>query len=62
MSKLQPSRVLKLYKDLLRYGEELNLTDKKYFKQRIRDEFRKNKNLQDDNEIIFCFEVHNALH
>lgn len=57
MSKIQPGRILKLYKDLLRYGEELNLTDKNYFKQRIKKEFRRNKNLQDDKEITFYFEV-----
>lgn len=57
MSKIQVSRILKLYKDLLRYGEELTLTDKNYYRLRIKTEFKKNKNLQDDNEINFCFEV-----
>lgn len=57
MSKIQVSRILKLYKDLLRYSEELSFTDKNYYRQRIKKEFKKNKDLQDENEISYCFEV-----
>lgn len=57
MSKINSSRVLKLYRDLLRYGQELHLTDKSYYRQRIICEFKKNKNLEDESEIAYAFEV-----
>lgn len=42
---VNPNRiqVLNLYKKLLRYSEELLLTDKSYFVQRIRKEFNESK-------------------
>ncbi|XP_076632824.1 mitochondrial ribosome and complex I assembly factor AltMIEF1-like [Colletes latitarsis] len=45
--------VLKLYKDLLRYGENLKYTETKYFKSRIRRGFKENKRLTDEAEIDF---------
>lgn len=57
MNNIQPSRILKLYKDLLRYGQELTLTDKEYYRRRIRSEFRKNKTLEDETDITYAFEV-----
>lgn len=45
--------VLKLYKDLLRYGENLKYTDKEYFRFRIRKNFKQNKHLIDQTEIEF---------
>lgn len=45
--------VLKLYKDLLRYGENLKYTDKEYFRFRIRKNFKQNKDLIDQTEIDF---------
>ncbi|CAL7941651.1 unnamed protein product [Xylocopa violacea] len=50
------SGVLKLYKDLLRYGENLKYTDKTYFRRRIRQSFKKNKDLVDQTEINFQFQ------
>lgn len=45
--------ILSLYKDILRYGETLSFTDKKYFKYRIRASFRDNKDLTEEKEIDF---------
>lgn len=49
--------ILKLYKDLLRYGEELRFTDKKYYRQRIREEFKQNKTLTEVADIDFQLKV-----
>ncbi|KOX79283.1 hypothetical protein WN51_09085 [Melipona quadrifasciata] len=49
--------ILKLYKDLLRYGEKLKYTDKEYFRYRIRKNFEQNKHLSDQTEINFQFQV-----
>lgn len=49
--------ILKLYKNLLRYGEQLKLTDKQYFSKRIKKEFKTNKDITDETEISFKFEV-----
>lgn len=59
MSKMHPSsrQVLQLYKDLLRYGQQLKLTDKDYYYSRIRKEFLKNKELTDPKSISFSFKV-----
>lgn len=43
--------VLSLYKNLLIYGRNLELTDKNYFTKRVREEFAKNKNLSDTSAI-----------
>lgn len=51
--------ILKLYKDLLRYGENLKYTDKKYFRQRIRENFKQNKCITDQIEIEFQLQVNN---
>ncbi|RLU25482.1 hypothetical protein DMN91_001638 [Ooceraea biroi] len=45
--------VLKLYKDILRYGETLRFTNKKYFQYRIRTAFKDNKDLMDEETIDF---------
>lgn len=49
--------VLKLYKDLLRYGENLKYTDKEYFRFRIRKNFKQNKHLTDQTDIDFQLQV-----
>lgn len=49
--------ILKLYKDLLRYGEKLKFTDKEYFRYRVRKNFKQNKHLSDQTEINFQFQV-----
>lgn len=49
--------ILKLYKDLLRYGETLQHTDKDFYIKRIKKEFKKNKNLEEASEINFNYKV-----
>lgn len=55
------AQVLKLYKDLLRYGQDLQFTDTRYFCKRIRNEFKRNKTLTDNKEILFNYEKGLAL-
>ncbi|XP_011698660.1 PREDICTED: uncharacterized protein LOC105456386 [Wasmannia auropunctata] len=45
--------VLKLYKGILKYGETLRFTNKKYFRYRIRIAFKTNKDLSDETAIDF---------
>lgn len=52
-------KVLLLYRDLLRYGKNLHLSDKNYFLNRIRVEFKKNKSLENSDEIEFQYKVSN---
>lgn len=49
--------ILKLYKDLLRYGQQLKFTDREYFQRRIKKEFKQNKEVTDETDINFKFEV-----
>ncbi|XP_037950049.1 uncharacterized protein LOC119681055 [Teleopsis dalmanni] len=59
----QPTRqeTLRLYKHLIRYGSQLQLTDKSYFLGRIRREFRENREIQEPKQIEFCFRRGEAL-
>jgi hypothetical protein len=50
-------QVLQLYRDLLRYGRQLQLTDKDYFVCRIRKEFKKAKNIENAEDIKFYYQV-----
>lgn len=43
MSSPSRAQILRLYKDLLRYGDSLKLTDKNYFRNRIKKEFLESK-------------------
>ncbi|CAL1685028.1 unnamed protein product [Lasius platythorax] len=45
--------ILKLYKDILRYGETLRFTNKGYFRHRIRVAFKDNKDLTDEAMVDF---------
>lgn len=54
-------QVLKLYKDLLRYGQDLQFTDKQYFYRRIKKEFKKNKTLTEPKDISFNYEKGKAV-
>jgi len=49
--------VLKLYKDILRYGEALRFTNKGYFRHRVRVTFKNNKDLTDEAMIDFHLKV-----
>lgn len=58
-------QILKLYKEIMRYGQQLKYTDKDYFVRRVKKEFQSNKNLKVDKEIKFYYEVcsiHKILH
>lgn len=60
---LQPSKqqILRLYKHLIRYGNQLQLTDKNYFLGRIRREFKEGRTLNDPLQIEFNFKVRKLL-
>ncbi|KAF4520373.1 hypothetical protein B566_EDAN012878 [Ephemera danica] len=49
--------VLNLYRSLLRYGKSIKLTEKNYYKGRIRAEFETNKNIENPADIKFHIEV-----
>lgn len=52
------SRVaLNLYKRLIRYGQQLKLTDADYYLNRVRSEFHRNKKLKIATEIEFSLKV-----
>lgn len=55
MSARTTKDVLLLYKDLLKYGRSLTLTDKDYFIKRIKTEFRNNKHLRTGKEVEFQY-------
>lgn len=50
-------QVKQLYKELLKYGSSLKLTDKNYYKIRIKQEFLNNKQLVKQEEIKFFYNV-----
>ena len=50
-------QVLKLYKDILRYSNQLIYTDKEYFINKVKNEFRNNKDLTDQSDIEFFYKV-----
>lgn len=54
ISRLQ---VKQLYKELLKYGSSLKLTDKNYYKNRIKQEFLDNSQLVKPDEIKFFYNV-----
>lgn len=56
---LPPTRqqVLRLYKHLIRYGNQLQFTDKSYFLGRVRREFRENCQETEQHKIEFSFKV-----
>jgi peptide chain release factor len=57
MNSPTPKQVLRLYKHLIKYGNQLKLTDKAYFHQRIRKEFKVNKSLTSPEDISHNFLV-----
>lgn len=50
-------QVIQLYKELMKYGSSLKLTDKNYYKRRIKQEFVDNKQLVEPDEIQFFYDV-----
>lgn len=57
MPQFRREEVLRLYKHLIRYGNQLQFTNKNYFLQRIREEFRKNSSLNSSEDIEYHFKV-----
>jgi hypothetical protein len=53
------SRVLKLnlYKNCLKYSNQLLYTDKNFYLNKIKTEFRKNKDLTQEKDIKFFYQV-----
>lgn len=51
---------VQLYRDLLRYSKQLKFTDKTFFKNRIRSEFERNRNLESITDIEFNIKVNNT--
>lgn len=49
--------ILKLYKNLILYSKTLRFTDVNYFKRRIRSEFKKNKTLNNSEDISYAIKV-----
>jgi hypothetical protein len=54
-------QVLQLYRDLLRYGRQLQFTDRNYFSRRIRHEFKQAKNVEKAEDIDFYFQVSHVI-
>jgi len=60
--------VLNLYKSLLRYGKNITLTDKEFYLRVIREEFKKQCNVENPEErvrliqVIVSFCMCSALH
>lgn len=57
MSIPSKQQILRLYKDILRYGHQLELTDKNYFYRRISQEFKKNMIEPDPMQAKFLYDV-----
>lgn len=55
------SKILGLYKSLIRYSETLQFTDKKYFVHRVRKGFLANRELKDKAQIEFHYKVFSRL-
>ncbi|XP_065073434.1 mitochondrial ribosome and complex I assembly factor AltMIEF1 [Ochlerotatus camptorhynchus] len=53
--------ILRLYRDLRRYGSQLQFTDQEYFLQRVRREFDQHRDLSDPKKIEFCYKRGRAL-
>ncbi|KAL9891414.1 MIEF1 upstream open reading frame protein [Glossina fuscipes] len=61
MSLPSKQQVLRLYKHLIRYGNQLIYTDKKYFLNRVRAEFKENCKETNPEKIEFSFKRGGAL-
>lgn len=54
-------QVLQLYRELLRYGRQLQFTDKGYFANRVRKEFKQAKDIEKAEDINFYFQVSHVV-
>ncbi|XP_034257065.1 MIEF1 upstream open reading frame protein [Thrips palmi] len=59
--KISTNQVLGLYRNLLRYGQQLKFTDQNYFKERVREEFRTNRNVTSEDKIEFFYKKGKSL-
>lgn len=57
MSGVTSQEIIRLYRNLLRYGNQLKYTDKSFYLQRIREEFHRNRGLKTKEDIEFNFKV-----
>lgn len=57
MSDAGARAALQLYRRLLRYGQNLQLTDQTYYLRRVKGEFRRNRKLTDPVQIEFSLKV-----
>lgn len=55
-------RALSLYKQLLRYSEELQFTDKDYYRREIRNQFEKYRHITEEEQIQLQFQVSQFQH
>lgn len=51
------SSVIRLYKDLLRYTKQIQYSDKEYYINRVKSEFRSRKNLSEPKDIEYYYMV-----
>uniref|UniRef100_A0A6B0U151 Complex 1 LYR protein domain-containing protein n=1 Tax=Ixodes ricinus TaxID=34613 RepID=A0A6B0U151_IXORI len=58
---LSKAAVLNLYRSLVRYARDLELSDKPYYLRRLRTEFEKHRDLADDKERQFYFQKGKAF-
>jgi hypothetical protein len=57
MTAISRPQVIALYRSLIRYRDTLTFTDKDYYTKRIRKEFKKHRDLTEDNDIVFYYQV-----
>lgn len=57
-SELGSRAALHLYRRLLRYGQNLQLTDQTFYVRRVKKEFRRNRELTDPVQIEFNLKVY----
>ena len=48
---------LNLFKRLIKYSNQLVYTDKQFYLDRVKQEFNKNKSLNDEKDIKFFYQV-----
>lgn len=53
--------VLRLYKDLIKYSQNLKYTDVDFYLSRIKQEFAKGKTLENEDEILRQISVKNII-
>lgn len=57
MTAITRPQVIALYRSLIRYRDTLTFTDRGYYTRRIREEFSKHRNLTEEQDISFFYQV-----